>query len=226
MPSRFICTALVAALLAAAAPSLTSAAVTINLSPTFVTPLGFQTDAVVPIEVFALDLDGTDERLNAYTVAVEGAGVGGSAFGDPNGVRFVVPPPNSTFGIAGRPTEHPYVFKDFETIPPIEDFNSTPAKLQFAATAVGQDDAVDIDPTHNGFLRFGVVIPANAPPGTWTIAVTTNSLAGLGPPIVSTPGTPATIVFFPVPPDPNSPEPSAAALLLFPTVALLRRRRA
>ena len=210
-------------LVAAAGPLAAVAAVTINLAPSSLPPTQSGTDTINYVEVFGTDLDGSNERLNAYTIAIQGFGTG---FGDPNGVRFVVPPPNSTFGVAGRPTEHPYVFKDFETIPPIENFNSTPSKLQFAATAVGQNDAVDIDPTHNGFLRFGVVIPANAPPGTWTIAVTTNSLAGLGPPIVSTPGTPATIVFFPVPPDPNSPEPSAAALLLFPTVALLRRRRA
>ena len=215
MPSRFICTALVAALLAAAAPSLTSAAVTINLSPTFVTPLGFQTDAVVPIEVFALDLDGTDERLNAYTVAVEGAGVGGSAFGDPNGVRFQVP--GLSFGVAGRPTDHPYVFKDLDTIPPIENFSSTPSKLQFAATTVEQDDEVDIDPTHNGLLRFGVLFPANSPPGVYILTVTITSLAGLGAPIVSTPGTQAVIA--PI------PEPFAAGLLLVPSLALLRRRR-
>jgi hypothetical protein len=202
-------------LVAAAAPSAAPAAVRIDLQPSSLPPTQSGTDTINFVEVYGTDLDGSNERLNAYTIAVQGAGPN---FGDPNGVRFVVPPPNSTFGVAGRPTDHPYVFQDFEVIPPIENFNSTPSKLQFAATAVAQDGEVNIDPTHSGFLRFGVIVPANLL-GTWTITVTTNSLAGGGAPIVSTPGAPLAIAIV--------PEPSAAGLLLlYPPLALLRRRRA
>jgi hypothetical protein len=65
-----------------------------------------------------------------------------------------------------------------------------------------------------------VLVPANAAPVTYTFAVdlTALSLAGLGAPIVATPGQPATFFV-------DVPEPSAAALLLFPSLALLRRAR-
>src|SRR3954467_9157691 len=90
-------------LLALAAPSLAPAAVTINISP-FAVPPATGTDGVVYLEVFGTDVDGSNERLNAYTIVVQGAGTGadGKPFGDPNGFRFVLPPPNSTFGVAGR----------------------------------------------------------------------------------------------------------------------------
>ena len=61
-------------------------------------------------------------------------------------------------------------------------------------------------------------IPDTAGFGTLTLSVDPRalSLAGLGAPIVATPGNPGVILY---------PEPSAAALLMFPSVALLRRRR-
>jgi hypothetical protein len=212
-----------AALLAAAAPSVTPGAVTINLKPQGLTPdasnrlllVPGASDYTVRIEVFGTDADGSDERLNAYTIAITGSGLG-NPFGDATGVRFGVP--GSTFGAAGRPVEHPFVFKDLETTPPIENFSSTPSKLQFASTAVGQDDEVNIDPAHSGFIAAPLIIPADAPPGVYTISVTTTSLAGLGAPIVSTAGVPLTIMTI-------LPEPSTVGLLLVPPLALLLRRR-
>jgi hypothetical protein len=200
---------LVAALLAAVVPSLASAAVQVNIGgPSSQQVVG--SDTIVSFEVFATDLDGSNERLNAYTIAIEASSSPAS------GVGFVVP--GSSFGTAGRPTAHPYVFKDLETIPPIENFGSTPTRLQFGATAIAQEDEVNIDSAHNGFLKVSVRIPATAGFGTLTLAVDPRalSLAGLGAPIVATPGNPGVIFY---------PEPSAAALLLFPSLALLRRTR-
>jgi len=214
---RKLALALLIAMLLTAAPSVTRAAVIINISPLNYPPTPTGTDTVAFFEVFGTDVTAENEHLNAYTIAIQGVGTGadGKPFGDPNGVRFQVP--GLSFGVAGRPTDHPYVFKDLDTIPPIENFSSTPSKLQFAATAIGQDDEVDVDLTHNGFLRFGVIIPADFRFGTYTITVTTTSLAGRGAPIVSTPGQPAVIAVI--------PEPTASALLLAPALALLRRRR-
>src|SRR6186997_1250806 len=123
---------LVAALLAAAVPSVVSGAVRVDFGTSTSQHVG--TDTLVSIEVFGTDLDGSDERLNAYTIAIDASVTPGS------GVGFVVP--GSSFGTAGRPTNHPYVFKDMETIPPIENFGSTPQRLQFGATAIGQEDEV------------------------------------------------------------------------------------
>ena len=199
---------LVAALLVAAVPGVASAAVQVNIGVTFIPQVG--PDALYTFEVFGTDLDGSNERLNAYTVAIDGVGF------RPDGIRFVVPGPSFT---AGRPSVNPYVFKDMQTIPPIENFGSTPQRLQFGATAIGQDDEVDIDPTHNGFLKFSVLVPRNTPSGVYPLVVDPRalSLAGLGAPIVAVPGTFGVVIV--------GPEPSAAALLVFPSLALLRRTR-
>ena len=105
-----------------------------------------------------------------------------------------------------------------ETIPPIENFGSTYNRLQFGATAIGQEDEVNVDELHNGFIKFSVFVPGNAPGGAYTMTVdpTALSLAGQGPPIVAMPGQPGGFFI---------PEPSAAPLLLFSSLALLRRRR-
>jgi len=201
----------VAALLVAVVPGVASAAVTINIES--VVPGYTGTDQTVFVEVFATDLDGSDERLNAYTIAIDGVGF------TPNGVHFAVPN-GSSFGVPGRPVNHPYVFKDLETIPPLENFGSTYNRLQVGATTVAQDDEVDIiNGSQNGLLRFGVVVPANTPAGPFLMVVDARalSLAGLGAPIVATPGQPGAWAYV--------PEPSSSALLLLPLAALLRRRR-
>jgi hypothetical protein len=207
------CFLFVAALMAAAVPSITSAAVVVNISqPMFAENIG--SDRAVVFDVFGTDVDGSSERLNAYTIAINGSGNG---FGTSGGVHFLVP--GSNFGTAGQPAAHPYVFKDLDPVPPIENFNSTPSRLQFGATAIGQLDEINIDNTRNGFLRFWVLIPDNAPPGgyVFTVDPTALSLAGLGAPIVATPGQ-AGLLFVDI------PEPSAAALLPIPALALRRRR--
>jgi hypothetical protein len=209
------CFLFIAALIAAAAgPSITPAAVVVNIGGPFTEEI-VGTDKVVTFEVFGTDVDDSNERLNAYTIAINGFGPNFGA----NGVHFVVP--GSNFGAAGKPTGHPYVFKDLDPVPPIENFGSTLTRLQFGATAIGQLDEVNIDNnSHNGFLRVSLVIPAGVAPGVYGVSVdpTALSLAGLGAPIVATPGQPA--AFFV-----DIPEPSAAALLLFPSLALLRRAR-
>ena len=192
-------------------PVIASAAVTINVESASVNTAGATTDMTVPIEVFATDLDGSNERLNAYTIALDG---GSFAAG---GMRFTVP--GSSFGVGGRPTAHPYVFKDMETIPPIENFGSTPQRLQFGSTAIGQEDEVNVDPTHNGFLKLTVIVPPSTPAGVYNLTVDPRalSLAGLGAPIVATPGTPGTITVI--------PEPASMGLIALGGVLFLRRRR-
>ena len=198
-------------------PAFVSAAVTINMpSPNTVTATG--ADQTIRIEVFGTD-DGTVQNLNGYTIAVQGAGTSldGKAFGSAQGVRFSFPANGASFGTAGRPTVHPYVFKDLELPPPVENFGSTGDKLQFASTVVGGTDEQDIDAGHNGFISMPIVIPANAAPGTYTLSVVTTSLGSAGAPIASTAGTPATLIVV--------PEPASLGLVALGGLFALRRRR-
>jgi hypothetical protein len=205
---------LVTALLAAATPSVTPAAVMINIDLVPIQGPG-GVDTVVPFEVWANDLDGSNERLDGFAFAVQGSGAGGGkAFGDPNGVRFVVPGPVVADGV---PVNHPYVFKDIDPFPPVQSFNSTSSRLQIGASTAENEDEANIDPTHNGLLRYGVLFPANAPPGPYTLTLEVASLSGKGASIVTTVGPPVALTLV--------PEPTAAALLLVPPLALLRRRR-
>ena len=200
----------VAALLAAAVPPVTSAVARVDISdPTFRVVGG---GTLFDFEVFATDLDGSDERLSAYAI-----GIDGPTFSS-GGVQFVVPD-GSDFGTAGVPIEHPYVFKDLGTVPTIENFGSMGRRLQFGAVAVGRDDEVNIDPTHSGLLRFSVLVPPTTSFGVYSIRIdpTTLELAGPGAPIVATVGRPGILMVW--------PEPSAATLLLAASLALLRRRR-
>jgi hypothetical protein len=202
--------ALVTALVAVV-PSPTLATVVINIENTV--PHSAGTDTVLYLTAFATDVDNSKERLNAYTIAIDGPDF------TPDGVRFLVP--GSNFGQAGIPTfPRPYVFKDLETVPPIENFSSTYNRLQIGATAVAAEDEVDIDDTHNGLIRIPVFVPANTrfkPVYRLVVDPNATSLAGLGAPILAVPGQPGFIAVV--------PEPSAAALLLLPSLALLRRRR-
>jgi hypothetical protein len=195
--------------LAAVVPSVTSAAVLVNISA--LTPVPNGNDTVYMFEAWAQDPDGIDERLDAFTIAIDGP-----RFTD-DGVRFVDPGP--VLGDAGIPMAHPYVFKDLVPLPPVESFNSTFNRLQLAAAGVQRDDEANIDEAHSGLVRFSVLFPADAPPGAYPIVVDGRSLslAGLGAPINSAPGAAGGFVLV--------PEPSGAALLLVPPLALLRRRR-
>jgi hypothetical protein len=80
MQSHFISAAVLAAVLAAAAPSATRGAVAIDLKPQFLDPIdpsglnsvslsGSPVDLAIGIEVFGTNTNGSDERLNAYTIA-------------------------------------------------------------------------------------------------------------------------------------------------------------
>ena len=206
---------LVTALITAAAPSLAPAAVMINIDlvPIQGSPA---VDTVVPFEVWANDLDGSNERLDGFAFAVQGSGTGadGKAFGDPKGVRFVVP---ALVVEDGVPVNHPYVFKDIDPFPPVQSFNSTPSRLQIGALTAENEDEANIDAAHNGLLRYGVLFPANASPGAYTLTLQDASLSGKGAPIVTTVGPPVALT--------TVPEPSASILLLAPALSLLRRRR-
>jgi hypothetical protein len=210
MRRKLALTLLVTALLAAAAPSLTAAAVMINIDLVPIQGPG-GVDTVVPFEVWANDLDGSDERLDGFAFAVQGSGPG---FGDPNGVRFVVPAPVVEGGV---PVNHPYVFKDIDPFPPVESFGSTPSRLQIGAQTVENADEVNIDASHNGLFRYGVLFPANAAPGPYTLTLESVSLAGKGAVIDTIVGPPVALV--------TVPEPAAVFMLLVPALALLRRRR-
>ena len=178
-------------------------------------------------EIFAVDNDPADataaeqERLNTVTIRLLGGGfsttTGGSA------PRFNIP--GATFGTAGRPTHHPYVFADLESIPAIENFGSQPNRLQFGITAPGQEDEADIINTgangtgKSGFLKLPIIIPANATPGTYTITVDLagSQLAGRGAPINLTAGQAATFTIV--------PEPASLGLIVLGGLLTLRRRR-
>jgi|SoiMethySBSTD1v2_1073268.scaffolds.fasta_scaffold1232602_1 hypothetical protein len=192
-------------------PVIASAAVVINVESKTVDTSGATGDTTVPVEVFGVNADGGDERLNAYTIALDGASFAAG------GIRFTVP--GASFGTGGRPTVNPFVFKDMETIPPIENFGSTPQRLQFGSTAIGQEDEVNVDPTHNGFIKLSVIVPKSTPAGVYSLTVDPRalSLAGLGAPIVATPGAPGTITVV--------PEPASMGLIALGGVLFLRRRR-
>jgi hypothetical protein len=206
-----------AALVLAAAPSFAAGAVVVNIVPVSQTFYNLQSEW--KFEVYGADLTGDDERLSEYTLVVQGTGTGanGTPFGNASGARFAVPT-GSTFGLAGRPTVHPYVFKDFQPIPPIEMLPSSPSRVVMLAEAIGPDEEADIDGSHDGLFRVTVVISNDSVPTTYTLAVTSVSLTGRGPPIVATAGPPLTFAVV--------PEPSAAVVLVVPALALLRRRTA
>jgi hypothetical protein len=206
--------ALMTALLAAAVPSATLATVVINIERATLTAA--PGDSVMYLTAFVTDIDNSNERLNAYTVVIDAPGF------TPDGVRFVIP--GSDFGLAGRPAApHPYVFKDFETVPPIENFSSTYNRLQFGATAVAPEDEVDVGVGLDGLIRIGVFIPANWHPSSYPSALPlvvdprVTTFWGLDGPVIALPGQEGGIFIL--------PEPSASALLLVPSLALRRRPR-
>jgi hypothetical protein len=196
------------------APAFASAAVILNIENLTVTDTSAQ--QTVFVTLFGSDATSDNERMNAYTIAVNGTGNG---FGGANGVRFQVPA-GSNFGAAGRPTApHPYVFGGLDPVPPVENFSSTAGRLQFGATAINQEDEVNVGTGLDGFIRLPVIIPAGATPGVYTLTIdpAATSLAGLGAPIVATPGQAGTITVV--------PEPASLGLIALGGLFALRRRR-
>ena len=204
------------------APAFASAAVVLNIENTTVDA----TDGLAKtafVTVFGTDATNDNERMNAYTIAINGTGTDGSnAFGSANGVKFQVP--GSNFGAAGKPTApHAYVFSALDPVPPVENFSSTASRLQFGATAINQDDEVNVGPGLDGFIRIPIVIPAGAKSGVYTLTIdpTATSLAGVGAPIVATPGQAGTLTVTGV----VVPEPASLGLIALGGLFALRRRR-
>jgi hypothetical protein len=211
------------------APAIASATVQLNFEqqtlPVTVTKGVTNADQVVFLESYATDVDNTDERLNAYTIALTGTGNG---FGDPAGVRFKVPT-GTNFGAAGKPVNHPYVFGLLDPVPPVENFSSTPGRLQFGATAINQEDEVNVGPGRDGLIRVPITVPfnLNLPAGTYNYTInfvpSAASLAGLGDPIAIAPtgGTPGTFSVVVI----DVPEPASMGLIGLGGLLTLRRRR-
>jgi hypothetical protein len=189
-------------------PSAASAVVMVNVEQATYATMPF--DQVVYLEAFLTDLDNSNERLNAFTLALDGVGF------SQTGVRFLPQP--------GVPTAHPYVFKDFPGIVP-EDMLSTPTRFQTGAGIPTLEGEANVSPTLNGLVRIPLFIPANFQVGASPVVVSivphmTESAFGWqgAQPILAVAGPPGGLVIV--------PEPAAAALALVPALALRRRRRA
>jgi hypothetical protein len=197
-------------------PVMASAVVQINVD---------RLDGVIPtaaqqtvyVDVFGVDMDNTDERLNTYTISVNGVGFSGTG----NAPRFSFPAGGTgSLGSIVRPSAaHPFVFGGLDTIPPIESFGSNAGRLQFASNTVEQTDEVNLSALRNGFIRLPVIIPANATPGTYPLVVDLSGtqLAGLGAPVVATLGTQGSVTIV--------PEPASLGLIVLGGLLTLRRRR-
>jgi len=196
-------------------PVMASAVVSVNGDRLEVIPGAAQ--QTVYIDVFGVDVDNTDERLNTYTIAVNAPLFSGTVANMP---RFQIPAGGTgSLGSVVRPSPaHPFVFGGLETIPPIESFGSTPSRLQFASNAIEQTDEVNLGTTRNGFIRLPIIVPANAAPGIYNLNIERVELAGLGAPIVGTIGTSVpTLVIV--------PEPASLGLVGLGGLLMLRRRR-
>src|SRR5215208_728003 len=115
-------------------PVMASAVVQLNVDKIDVIPTAAQ--QTVFVDVFGNDLDNTDERLNTYTISVNGVGFSGTG----TLPRFNIPAGGTgSMGSTVRPSAaHPFVFGGLDTIPPIESFGSTVGRLQFASNTVEQ----------------------------------------------------------------------------------------
>ena len=199
---RFFAAAAVLAL----CPSFARAVITIRPSDA----AGLQGDTVA-VEVFADPATltpGVNEHLNAYTMTMSALQFTGA-----NNPSFVVPA-NFTFEINSDPT-HQYVFT--ATDPPFDPTGNSSRSLVFLSAAPGTADT-DLTETRNGFGRIMVAIPANAPPGAYTLRIDNDflSLGGSAGTIEAVGGT-GTFTYI--------PEPVAAGLVLAAAPLALRRRR-
>jgi len=161
-------------------------------------------DQTVFVDVFATDLDGSNEELAAFTVGIDGIGF------TPNGLRLLPPVLPSA--------AHPYVFQGFPGSAP-EDFGSTYNRIQMGAALPGPDMGVDVNALRNGLFSIPIHIPANFLPTfhTLTLDMRVTDFAGTGPTIVAVPGQPGVVL-------PVIPEPAAAGLVCAAAAMLLRRR--
>ena len=198
-------------------PVVASAVVVVRAENVFANP-----GERIPIEIFAEPGDATNERLEAFTIAVEAP-----QFAAANAPKFVIPAPRKRSGqeadpsapllqIFDRTVNKGYVFGPAgeEPIDPA-GFSDTDTVL-LSATGTSQ---VDIEnPIRSGFGRILVQIPANAPIGSVfaiTIDPTFLSLAG-GTFIAAVPGAGSITIV---------PEPASMGLIVLGGLLTLRRRR-
>jgi hypothetical protein len=185
-----------------AAASTASAALVLNVDHVALAPSA--TDQTVSLDVYLVDTDGVNERLNDFFVTVRGPS------NTPGGVRFALR--------AALPSEdHPYVFERLFPgfRPPSLGTDDSMSVGGFPQGVVGD---VDVSDTLNGLFSIPVVVPGGARPGDYPVVVDP-ALTGISATdpsalIIGPPGG-VTVV----------PEPAAlAAACLFP-MALLQRRR-
>jgi hypothetical protein len=183
-------------------PSFASATVVFNVEHLDVAPTG--ADQTVYLDVYLVDLDGINERLNDYLVAVRGPA------NAPGGVRFAEP--------AGFPSaRHPFVFEPLWPgfRPPSQWIDNLMDVGVFPQGTVG---TVDVSDSLNGLFSVPVFIPGNTLPGDYPVIIDPafTFLSVSGPPVdlIVGPSGGVTVV----------PEPAAAAACLL-ALPLLRRRR-
>lgn len=184
-------------------PSVASAAVRLNAERLEYARVSH--DQVLFFDVFLQNIDTSSEALNGFSVAIDGP------VNSPGGVRFLpVQPPSAS---------HPYVFAGISGGP--TDHHSTAMRIQASGDVFS--GGVDITDAANGLFSVPVFIPANPGPGAYSFTFDVSSIefadaSGRFMPVVI--GSHGILIIPPI------PEPTAAAFLAIPGVALLRRRRA
>ena len=170
-------------MLAGLLPGGASAAVIVHIDQASLLPNG--QDQIAVVDVWAEDPNGTNEQLNAFTVAIDAP-----AF-SPNGIRFAPP-------VRLPSANHPYVFADFPGSEP-EDFSSTFNRVQVGAGTVGRNDVVDITPSRNGLFSIPILVPKDFAFGAYPLVIDPSALSfgGAGEPIVVVPGPPGGFIYVP-----------------------------
>jgi hypothetical protein len=138
------------------AASITSAAVVVNIDHVAVAPAA--QDQTVYLDIFLVDLDNSDERLNGFMIRVLGRR------NEPAGVRFAPP-------VQFPSDAHPYVFNAFQGSGPVEPIASNYREMNvFGGNQVPETEA-NVTSNLNGLFRIPVLIPAGATPGEYPVAV-------------------------------------------------------
>jgi hypothetical protein len=150
------CVATFAALVAF--PAAAAAVVTVRIDPPVYVPNG--ADQVVSFEVYAEPSDDSNERLNAFVIAIEAP-----SFGGPRQPRFVIP---SSFQF-DLPTLHPYVFGDQRGCDPVDPAGVSDQDTVLMSAVFGELSETDINDAHDGFARINVFVPADANPGFYPL---------------------------------------------------------